>query len=778
MRKFFTRYKILITGLIFVIIFAIVDLIFLDHSYISHEIHQIIIRIAIFSIIITLVVVLQYVSTQRIKSEEKYRLITENANDLISVINEKFEIEFYNEIAYQKLLGYSSSETIGKSLLDFINPQDLDRVVNLLKLCFKIGKAEDEIRVKGKSGEYYWFEVNGKSFIDTDAKKKGIIVARNIDEKKKAEQNLRDSEEKFAKVFHASPNILAITRMQDGIVIDINEGFTHGLGYNRGDIVGIKTFDLGIWVSEISRVNFVRAIREQEEVLEFETQFKAKSGEIRIVLISGARITLNDEPHLITIAIDITDLKKAERKLRDSEEKFRTAVKNSPDYIIFINREGTIFEVNRLEKGFTREMVFGQSLFNELFFENKNQIKVVRKAVNDSIQSGETTGYETTQIAPDGSYSFYETKVSPFEYDDEDRLISLQLTIREITERKAREKEILDMALFPSEDPYPILRVNRTGIIYINDAGQKLLNLIDYSQIPNFLQENVKITFKSNQIMESEAEFDGRTYSFTIRPVKDQNYVNIYGMDITERKHIEENLKEVNKLKSEFLRRASHELKTPLISIKGFSNLLLTLHSEEFNSDAKAKLVEINHGCERLEDIIKSLIESSRLESSEIKLQTSMEDLAFLIRFCLNELQPFIKSRNHMVTANIEEKIITRFNKEQMYEVISNLLSNAVKYTPPYGEVKIKTELNNNEVIVKIRDNGIGFTQNEKEKVFQQFGKIERYGQGFDLETGGSGLGLYISKKIVESHGGKIWLESKGRSRGSTFYFSLPLIEK
>jgi len=254
--------------------------------------------------------------------------------------------------------------------------------------------------------------------------------------------------------------------------------------------------------------------------------------------------------------------------------------------------------------------------------------------------------------------------------------------------------------------------------------------------------------------------------------------------NITEHKQMEKKLEEQNKeleklneLKSEFLRRASHELKTPLISIKGFSNLLLTLHREELSNDIISHLIEINQGCERLEDIIKNLIESSKLESSELKIETSREDLSFLIRFCLKELQSFIKSRNHRINVNIEDKIITRFNKEQIYEVISNLLSNSIKYTPPYGEINIQTELKDKEVIVKIQDNGIGFTENEKERVFQQFGKIERYGQGLDLEIGGSGLGLFISKKIVESYGGKIWLESEGRSRGSTFNFSLPLID-
>ena len=109
--------------------------------------------------------------------------------------------------------------------------------------------------------------------------------------------------------------------------------------------------------------------------------------------------------------------------------------------------------------------------------------------------------------------------------------------------------------------------------------------------------------------------------------------------------------------------------------------------------------------------------------------------------------------------------------------VISNLLMNAIKYTPPRGWIDIKTEIKDDFIIVSIKDNGIGFTEEEKGKIFKQFGKIERYGQGLDLGIDGTGLGLYISKKIVESHGGKIWMDSKGKNKGSIFYFSLPRIK-
>ena len=118
------------------------------------------------------------------------------------------------------------------------------------------------------------------------------------------------------------------------------------------------------------------------------------------------------------------------------------------------------------------------------------------------------------------------------------------------------------------------------------------------------------------------------------------------------------------------------------------------------------------------------------------------------------------------------------FEKERIYEVLTNLLSNAMKYSPQKSEIVVESEIKDEFIIISIKDEGIGFTEEEKERIFTQFGKIERYGQGLDIETEGTGLGLYITKRIVELHGGKVWLESEGKDKGSTFYFSLPVVKK
>jgi signal transduction histidine kinase len=145
-------------------------------------------------------------------------------------------------------------------------------------------------------------------------------------------------------------------------------------------------------------------------------------------------------------------------------------------------------------------------------------------------------------------------------------------------------------------------------------------------------------------------------------------------------------------------------------------------------------------------------------------LNPKKEDLSFLIKFCVRNLRGLAETRNQFIYLNIYNKIILDFEKEKIHEVISHLIINALKFTPPYGEIKIQTDFRDDFVVFSVRDNGIGFTKEEKKKIFKKFGKIERYGQGWNIVIEGTGMGLYTSKKIVELHGGEIWVESSGRN--------------
>ena len=242
--------------------------------------------------------------------------------------------------------------------------------------------------------------------------------------------------------------------------------------------------------------------------------------------------------------------------------------------------------------------------------------------------------------------------------------------------------------------------------------------------------------------------------------------------------HLEEQnrmLSEINKLKTDLFSRTSHELKTPLISIKGFTELLLNLHYQKLDKEIVSILEEIQKGSKRLEDYINAIVESSKLEQGLLKLNLSEENLSFLINYCVRQLEGAAELRKQNIKVDIEKEMITKLDKERIYEVLSNLLINAIKYTPVGGQITVNSSRKDDSYIISVKDNGIGLTDEEKSQIFKQFGKIERYGQGWDVGIEGTGLGLYICKEIIDLHGGTIWVNSKGRNKGSTFHFSLPI---
>ncbi|KKM69097.1 hypothetical protein LCGC14_1454290 [marine sediment metagenome] len=460
-----------------------------------------------------------------------------------------------------------------------------------------------------------------------------------------------------------------------------------------------------------------------------------------------------------------------QQELKNSEERFRQLFNTGFDSIIILNEDKKIIDVNEttcklLE--YDKEEILNLSLKDII---HEKDLTKMDETIDNYKKNYIGIKCETIFLTKERKSIVMEAGFTNLKIKKNSFIVG---SFRDISDQKNKEREIYDLARFPSESPYPILRVNRNKVIYINEAGNKLLNIGILSPIPDFLQNDVKKTYESNQISESECEIAGRIYSFFITPVKNSDYINIYGMDITERKHIEEKLKELNELKSEFLRRASHELKTPLISIKGFSELILNLYEDQLDEPITTKIKEINDGCERLQSIINNLLKATKLELPDLKPKVQKENLSFLIKFCVNELESLAEKRKQSIKLDIHSELSANFEKEEIHDVISNLLSNAIKYTPIMGEIEIKTELKENNVVVSVKDNGIGFTEAQKTRIFQQFGKIERYGQGLDLRIEGTGLGLFISKKIVESHGGKIWMESEGKNKGSSFYFTLP----
>lgn len=267
--------------------------------------------------------------------------------------------------------------------------------------------------------------------------------------------------------------------------------------------------------------------------------------------------------------------------------------------------------------------------------------------------------------------------------------------------------------------------------------------------------------------------------------IKENNLTIIQGIveDITERKKAEMLVKEeVKKLKSlektrkELITRVSHEFKTPLMSITGSTELLRELKPESCTPQQSELLDIIERGGTRLETLVANLIDISRIEFKKSQLLKEEVDICALIKDCVKNVKFLIEKRQPTFIFMIPDKFLMEIDKLRIDQVITNLMSNAIKNSPLNSEIHVKLEKMDGWVQISVIDHGIGLIEHELDQLFTLFGKIERYGEGQEyLNIQGSGLGLYISQRIMELHGGELIARSEGRHKGSTFIMRLPL---
>jgi signal transduction histidine kinase len=233
-----------------------------------------------------------------------------------------------------------------------------------------------------------------------------------------------------------------------------------------------------------------------------------------------------------------------------------------------------------------------------------------------------------------------------------------------------------------------------------------------------------------------------------------------------------EALRELDRMKTELLSTVSHELRTPLGSIKGYATTLLT-HEGKLRRDERREFLEIiDSEADRLRELIENLLEMSRLEAGVLRIDKEPARLAGIAREVARKVQLAATNHELVVDWPAEDPWVLA-DQKRIYQVIQNLMSNAVKYSPNGGRISLSARLGPRDLTVSVTDEGLGMPASELDKIFERF---HRVGGEVARRIGGTGLGLAICQGLIEAHGGRIWAESEGEGRGSTFRFTLPLL--
>jgi len=475
----------------------------------------------------------------------------------------------------------------------------------------------------------------------------------------------------------------------------------------------------------------------------------------------------------------------------------------SPNAIIIFDKLGTIVEINHYGanlSGFKKEELIGKNFTNLPIFSPDGLLPLMdgikRMEKGEVIESHELQLYRK-----DGAPIWIIGRVSSITVGNK---TLIQGVYKDITEKK-QVKQKLKTESREAEERYQNL-VNSISDVLIELNLNGNLTFIS-SQIVDITGHDpqellglnlFKLIHPQDKVILNALRGPREVLNFEFRIKHKEGYfvpvaikgnlimtganIKIIGVmrDITERKRAEtliqrevSRIKEVEKIKSNLMKRISHEFNTPLNSIITGAMLLLTSHKDKIGEKSLNIIEIIQKGGYRLKELADNMLIALKIESNDIIVNLQNNNIVELLKNCIESIADEAARRNVHLNVELPKMIELEYDKNLLQKAVYNLLTNAVKNTPENGDIFLKIIKQEDFTDIIVEDTGVGITKKERPKLFKKFGKIERIGKGMDIDIEGSGLGLYIANEIVKLHKGEILMNSKGRNEGSKFIIKL-----
>ncbi|MBT3365567.1 MAG: hypothetical protein HN472_15400 [Nitrospina sp.] len=359
--------------------------------------------------------------------------------------------------------------------------------------------------------------------------------------------------------------------------------------------------------------------------------------------------------------------------------------------------------------------------------------------------------------------------------------------LNEIAEREKFEEPTPNMAVFPEENPNPVFRVSLEGkILYANSGSNYILGKWETGRgkvLPEMFSKKISYAFELQKPLEVEYQVSDQFYSFVISKVQNKDYANIYAQNITEKKKIEEALlsakneaENANQAKSNFLAKMSHELRTPLNAILGFSQILKMNSENNLTPVQTGNVDHILSAGNHLLNLINEVLDLAKVESGNVTLNFQPINVVNLIEGMESIFRSIANEYGIRLSLVLDPSLMltARADKTRLKQILLNLVSNAIKYNHKDGSVTVACKpLNRERLQIDIIDTGFGISVEDQSKLFEPFNRL----QNENSEVEGTGIGLTVTKELVELMGGSIGLVSQ-LGEGSHFYIQLPVAEK
>ncbi len=744
---------------------------------------------------------------QKITEQEKSLLtdtIERSVNELYIFDADTYKFIYVNSSAINNL-GYTISELQEMTPLDIetINPTDFLSITNsLIKKENNIVQFQSVL--KRKNGTEYPIQIR-LQLIEREENKVFLAVVQDISEQKIVAEELTKKEREFLEIFNSTNEAIFLQDVETAKVIDCNAQAVILYGYeSKSELIGMNVIELTSQINIFTESRIAELINKtvNNEPQTFEWLAKRKDASEFWVEVSLKKSEIGGMDRILSVVRDISERKKADEELLAAKERMQLLVEGTPHLFFYIQDNNldisyispSVYKIT----GRTVEEWMGQKhWFVTDSPINEEAKRRTRETVNGNIINDPT--YIEIKHA-NGKPIMLEAYERPIIKDG--KVVGIQGVAHDITEKIQIEKQLrlLSRAIDQSYVSVNITDING-NIEYVNP---QFTNITGYTS-GEVIGKNASIlksghhnsefykkmweTILSGEDFKSEMlnkKKNGELFweNVIISPIEDpdgkiHHFVAV-SEDITEKKKIIEDLiaakqkaEEMNRIKSYFFATMSHELRTPFVGIQGFAELLLDL----VKTDEEKEFVNgIITSSTRLTDTLNKILSLSKIEFEELDIM----ETEIKIKDFLNEIaKPFIsvaKQKDLDFELRLpNQNLIIKSDEKILSGVINNLLSNAIKYTDK-GKIQFIASIENindkNLLKLIVSDTGIGISENHQEQIWLAFRQVS---EGLNRTFEGTGLGLTITRKYVESLGGKITLTSK-LNYGSTFVVEIPVV--
>lgn len=714
-----------------------------------------------------------------------------SVSDAIVSRDNQYRILSWNKAA-EELFGWRAKEVIGKNILDVLKPVHLNATTKDIQVSLKkSGYWKGESIQTCKDGRKLNILDSVSVIKDERGENIGTVgLFKDITERKNIEQALKESEERFSKAFYSSPDAISISRISDGIFLEVNDSFLKDNGFAREEVIGKSAIELNLFQSDEQIDKVDRIVQSQERLDKEEFQFRNKSGELRTKLVSSEYISLGGEPCLLTVSTDITENQIIAEALRNEATKRRIFIEQSRDGMVVVNEDGgTVYECNQRFAdmlGYTMEEMKHLTVFDWEVQHPHEQVVAMIRTVDDKGDH-----FETQHRRKDGTIYDVEISSNGVTFAGQKLVFCV---CRDITERKRMEnflreseeesrlqKELIERVLTTIPNAVFLLD-NDLRIIMTNQAAFNILKTNKHKTVNSLLGKTLEIYELKQTLKEMIKSHENNTHVEFRRVVAERERLlnaDIFAMpkdellvvvsDITEEREKQERLYLTDRLASigEMASGVAHELNNPLTSIVGLSSFLAEQPAPENIDEIKEDLNAINSEAKRCAAIVKNLLTFARQHRPTRQPLNAANIIEDVLKLRAYEH----KANNIIVETKLQGNLPQIYaDYFQLQQVFLNIILNAETAmidTHRQGTLNITGESVDSVVRISFADNGPGIAKENLRLIFNPFFTTKEVGKG-------TGLGLSICYGIITSHDGKIYAKSED-GRGATFVVELPI---